>query len=157
MKPFRLLLATLLAATMVSCDQVGDESDHKIAFPASAKNFQNRGDSNKIEPDRGIVTIMEIERKDLGAFVAQLKITERRRPAKEQGDPTEHAWNVWPQDAKTFVPGNKIYTGFKKTWNAVPVPEEMLSCQSPASDWLHVEVWGLPENQALLKIYTDWN
>lgn len=100
---------------------------------------------------------MDIDRKDLDAFLAQLKITDRRRPAKDQGDPTENGWNVWPQDAKTFVPGNKVYSGFKKTWNGDPVPEEMLSCQSTAGDWLHVEVWGLPEGKVLLKVYTDWN
>ena len=101
--------------------------------------------------------MLEIDRKDIAAFVAQLKITERRKPSKEQGDPTENGWNVWPQDAKTFVPGNKVYSGFKKTWNGVPVPEEMLSCQSTAGDWLHVEVWGLPEGKVLLKVFTDWN
>ena len=137
--------------------QVGDESDHKITFPASAKNIQNRGNSNKAQPDRGIATMFEIDRKDLDAFVAQLKITERRRPAQKQGDPTKNGWNVWPQDAKTFVPGDETYGGFKKTWNTAPIPEEMLSCQSPTGDWLHVEVWGLPEKKVLLKIFTDWN
>jgi hypothetical protein len=157
MKLFLLLLVVLLTATITACEQVGDESDHKIAFPASAKNIQNRGDSNKIQPDRGIATLLEIDRNDLAAFVVQLKITERRRPVKEQGDPTNNDWNVWPQDAKTFVPGNEIYGGFKKTWNIAPVPEEMLSCKSTAGDWLHVEVWGLSEKAVLLKIFTDWN
>ncbi len=143
MKPFRLLITAFLALLLVACDQVGDESDHKIVFPASAKNIQNRGDS--------------IDRKDLVAFEGQLKITERRKPAKDQGDPTENGWNVWPQGAKSFVPGNKVYSGFNKTWNGVPVPEEMLSCQSTAGDWLHVEVWGLPEGKVLLKVFTQWN
>jgi hypothetical protein len=157
MKPFRLLITAFLALLLVACDQVGDESDHKIVFPASAKNIQNRGDSNKIQPDRGIATMLEIDRKDLVAFEGQLKITERRKPAKDQGDPTENGWNVWPQGAKSFVPGNKVYSGFNKTWNGVPVPEEMLSCQSTAGDWLHVEVWGLPEGKVLLKVFTQWN
>jgi len=157
MKPFLLLLVALLAVTITACNQVGDESDHKIVFPASAKNIQNRGDSNRVQPDRGIATLLEIDRKDLDAFETQLKITGRRKPAKDQGDPTENGWNVWPQDAKTHVPADKVYSGFKKTWNGVPVPEEMLSCQSTAGDWLHVEVWGLPEEKVLLKVYTDWN
>jgi hypothetical protein len=101
--------------------------------------------------------MLEIDRKDLDAFVAQLKITERRRPAQEKGDPTKNGWNVWPQDAKTFVPTNEVYGGFKKTWNTEPAPEEMLSCQSPVGDWLHVEIWNISDKMVLLKIFTDWN
>lgn len=157
MKTTKLLLTVLLASTMMAHSQVGDESDHKIAFPASAKNIQNRGDSNKAQPDRGIATILDIDRKDLDAFLAQLKITDRRKPAKDHGDPTKNGWNVWPNNAKTLVPGNDVYSGFKKTWATAPVPEEMLSCKSPAGDWLHVEVWGLPEGKVLLKVFTDWN
>jgi hypothetical protein len=162
MKPYSLLLVAFLAVTVAACVpkkpvQVGDESDHKIAFPESTKNIQNRGNSNKTQPDRGIATMLEIDRKDLDAFVAQLKITERRRPAEEKGDPTKNGWNVWPQDAKTFVPTNEAYGGFKKTWTTEPAPEEMLSCQSPVGDWLHVEVWDLSDKKVLLKIFTDWN
>ena len=101
--------------------------------------------------------MVEIDRKELDAFIANLKITERRRPALAEGDPTVNGFNVWPQDSKTFVPGNKVYSGFKKTWKNDPKPEEMFSCESPAGDWLHVEVWGLSEDKVLLKIFTDWN
>jgi hypothetical protein len=158
MKLIRLLLMALLSAAMTACDQVGDESDHEIVFPASAANFQNRGNSRiKILPDRGIATLVEIDRKDLDAFLAQLKISGRRKPAKEQGDPTMNGWNVWPHDARTFVPGNEVFSGFKKTWDVEPVPIEMLSCQSPAGDWLHVEIWKLSDTKVLLKLFTDWN
>jgi hypothetical protein len=162
MSHYPLLLTALLAASITACvpkkpEQVGDESDHKIVLPASAKHIQNRGNSNQAQTDRGIATLLEIDRKDLDAFVAQLKITNRRRPTKDQGDPTENGWNVWPNDAKTYVPGNEVYSAFKKTWNTAPVPEEMLSCQSPAGDWLHVEVWGLTEKKVLLKLFTAWN
>ena len=158
MKLIRLLLMALLSVTMTACDQVCDESDHKIVFPASAANIQSRGNSGiKILPDRGIATLVEIDRKDLDAFLKQLKINERRKPAKEQGDPTVNGWNVWPHDAKSFVPGNDVYSGFKKTWDVEPVPVEMLSCQSPAGDWLHVEIWNLSDTKVLLKLFTDWN
>lgn len=157
MKPIRFLLMALLSVAITACDQIGDESDHKIVFPASATNFQNRGNSNKVLPDRGIATLVEIDRKDLDAFLAQLKINERRKPAKEQGDPTVNGWNVWPHDARTFVPGNEVFSGFKKTWDVDPVPIEMLSCQSPAGDWLHVEIWNLSETKVLLKLFTQWN
>jgi hypothetical protein len=157
MKLVRLLFMAILSVTITACDQAGDESDHKIVFPASATNFQNHGNSNRFLPDRGIATLVEIDRKDLDAFLAQLKINERRRPVKEQGDPTANGWNVWPHDAKTFVPGNQVFNGFKKTWDVEPVPVEMLSCQSPAGDWLHVEIWNLSDTKVLLKLFTDWN
>jgi hypothetical protein len=156
MKPIQLLITALLALLMVACDQVGDESDHKIVFPASAKNIQNRGNSGRSLLDRGLATMMEIDRKDLEAFVAQLTITERRKPAQATGDPTINGWNVWPQGAKTFVPGNKVYGGFNKTWDTAPVPEEMLSCKSPNGMFLHVEVWGMQDEKVLLKLYTWW-
>ena len=162
MSRFPQLITVLLAITLVACvaenpEQVGDESDHKIVLPASVSNIQNRGDSNLEQPDRGIATLLEIDRKDLKGFVAQLKITDRQRPAKQQGDPTVNGWNVWPQASKTFVPGNEVYAGFKKTWTTAPTPEEMLSCQSQAGDWLHVEIWKLSDTKVLLKLYTDWN
>ena len=156
MKPIQLLITAFLALLIVACDQVGDESDHKIVFPASAKNIQNRGNSGSSLLDRGLATMMEIDRKDLEAFVDQLTITERRKPAQGTGDPTINGWNVWPQGAKTFVPGNKVYGGFNKTWDTAPVPEEMLSCQSPTGMFLHVEVWGMQDEKVLLKLYTWW-
>lgn len=157
MKPIRWLIVVLISVATIACDQVADESDHKLVFPASAKNFQNRGDSNSALPDRGIATLVEIDHKDLDGFEKQLKITERRKPTKDQGDPTVNGWNVWPRGAQTFVPGNEVYSGFKKTWDVEPVPIEMLSCESPAGDWLHVEIWSLSDTKTLLKLYTDWN
>jgi hypothetical protein len=156
MKPIQLLITAFLALLIVACDQVGDESDHKIVFPASAKNIQNRGNSGSSLLDRGLATMLEIDRKDLEAFVAQLTITERRKPAQATGDPTINGWNVWPQGAKTFVPGNKIFGGFNKTWDTAPVPEEMLNCQSPTGMFLHVEVWGMQDEKVLLKLYSWW-
>lgn len=157
MKTSLFLLVALLAATVTACKQAGDESDHKLVFPKSAGNFQNRGNSNKTLLDRGIATLVEIDGSDLDRFVAKLKITERRKPVQNHGDPTVNGWNIWPQDAKTFVPGNKIFGGFKKTWNVEPVPVEMLSCQSEVGDWLHVEIWKLSDTKTLLKLFTDWN
>jgi hypothetical protein len=154
---WKLLLMALLSFAMTACNESGDATDHKIAFPASAANFQNRGNSQIGFLDRGIATLVVIDRKDLDGFLAQLKINERRRPAKEKGDPTVNGWNVWPQDARTFVPGNDVFSGFKKTWDVEPVPIEMLSCQSPAGDWLHVEIWNLSDTGVLLKIFTQWN
>lgn len=152
-----LLLMALLSFAMTACDQVGDASDHKIVFPASAANFQNRGNSQIGFLDRGIATLLDIDRRDLDVFLSQLKISERRKPVKEQGDPTVNGWNVWPHDARTFVPGNEVFSGFKKTWDLEPVPIEMLSCQSPAGDWLHVEIWNLSDTRVLLKLHTAWN
>lgn len=152
-----ILLVALFSVAITACDKVNDEYDHKIVLPASAANIQNRGRSNSVLPDGGIATLMDIDRKDLNTFLAQLKITERRSPAIERGDPTVNGWNVWPRDAKTFVPGNEEYGGFKKTWAVEPVPIEMLSCQSPAGDWLHVEIWSLSDTKVLLKLFTQWN
>lgn len=157
MKRIYWILTALILFAIFAYYQVPDESGHGLVFPASAQNFQNRGDSKLALFDRGIATLVEIDRKDLSQFEEQLKISERRKPTKDQGDPMINGWNVWPQDAKTFVPGNDVYGGFKKTWNAEPVPFEMLSCESPAGDWLHVEIWSMSDTKLLLKLYTDWN
>jgi hypothetical protein len=39
--------------------------------------------------------MMEIDRKDLEAFVAQLAVKEHRKPSKTTGDPTINGWNVF--------------------------------------------------------------
>jgi hypothetical protein len=154
-----VLTSFLCASVLVACEKKGngDESDHKIAMPPSAKNIQNRGNSDSVMTDRGIATILEFDQKDIEAFIKQLKVTKRSKPDVNVGDPTVNGWNVWPKAGQTFVPGNKQYSGFKKTWDKNPTPEEMLSCQSPAGDWLHVEIWRFSDTKLLLKIYTDWN
>ena len=81
MNLIRLLLIATISIAIAACDQKADVSHHKLDFPASAKNFQNRGDSHRAIPDRGIATLVEINRKDLDAFEKQLKITERHQPA----------------------------------------------------------------------------
>lgn len=154
---FISILATLTLFVTSSCSkQDGDEFDHQLVFPTSAKNFQNAGDSQRGFLDRGIVTVFEMDQGDLKEFLKQLEIDDRRKPLKKAGDPTTNGWNVWPQDANSWVPANKVYDGLKKAWIGDAVPVEMLSCQSPVGDWLHVEIWKLEET-LLLKIYTDWN
>ena len=162
MKNLALFLFLFSVFMSVGClqkksSQVGDESDHGIVFPKSAKNFQNLGDSTSWLPDRGIATVFELEGEELEEFLKQLQIEDRREPIKKAGDPLVNGWNVWPQNAKSAVPGNEQYSGFKKTWKGEAIPQEMLSCGSATGDWLHVEVWKLPGETNLLKLYTDWN
>ena len=162
MKIWPAALSLFFALAGVGClqknsHQVGDETDHGIVFPASAKNFQNFGDSTSWLPDRGIATLFELDENELNQFLKPLQVQERRDPLKKKGDPTVNGWNVWPKNVRTVIPANKQYRGFKNTWIGEAVPQEMLSCQSPAGDWLHVEIWELPEGNNLLKLYTDWN
>ena len=133
------------------------KTKHGLVLPDSAKNIQNSGNEDLDVPDRGIVTLCEVSAMDLKRFLKELKITDRKQPIKKAGSPTINGWNVWPKNAKTFVPGNEEYSNLKKNWEGEASPEYMLSCTSPVGDWLHVEVWTLNNGNALLKLYTDWN
>ena len=133
------------------------EREHGIALPISATNIQCRGDASRGFLDRGAATLFEMSTNDLARFISQLRINSRSAPAQASGDPTVNGYNVWPSGSPTFVPGNSQYGGFHRTWQAQPVPIEMLSCSSPKGDWLHVELWRLEESRVLVKMYTDWN
>ena len=134
------------------------EKEHGFSLPASSKNIQCRGDAWPGFLDRGASTLFEMDESELASFKSGLKITDHAFPAVAgPGDPLINGWNVWPTTAKSFVPGNAQYGGFKRTWSGDAVPVEMLSCTSPVGDWLHVEFWKLPGKSLLVKMFTDWN
>ena len=105
--------------------------------------------------DRAIATMFELDQADVQRFIRQLKITSRDGPEKTgPGNPCRNGSNVWPQKARTYVPGN--IGDFKRTWTNDAIPIEMISCDSPRGDWLHVEIWSVGDH-ALIKLCTDWN
>jgi len=133
------------------------EREHGIELPPSATHIQSRGDAWRGFFDRGALTMFEMSSNDVSRLVAQLKVKSRRPPVRRSGDPTENGYNVWPGGSPTFVPGNSVYEGLKRTWHGEAVPIEMLSCSSSTGDWLHVELWRLESGMVLVKMYTDWN
>ncbi len=156
---FAVLLATSCSPTsnvgggLVSNSSV--ESAQGLKLPPSARNCQERRVGRFV--DHGILSLFELDQTEVQKFVAQLKIKSRNPPAKTgTGDPCLNGWNVWPENAATFVPGNKELGGLKRTWTTEATPIEMLSCSSPKGDWLHVEIWSVGDH-ALIKLYTDWN
>ena len=140
-------------AGLVSGKRVEDA--HGLKLPASARNFQQRRVGRLF--DHGILSLFEMDENEVQQFVVQLKIKSRSPPAKAGvGNPCLNGWNVWPENSATFVPGNEALEGLKATWTGEARPVEMLSCGAPKGDWLHVEIWSVGE-QALIKVYTDWN
>lgn len=160
------MLAPLYGAFIVFCvyvftmsdSRMRAEAEHGIKLPPSARHLQCRGDAGLAVLDRGASTMFEMDGKDLAEFVAQLRITSRAAPVSTaNADPLINGYNVWPQDSPTAVPGNAQYGGFRPTWERSATPVEMLSCESPTGDWLHVELWRLERGSMLVKMYTDWN
>jgi hypothetical protein len=153
------LVLIWLVVFVMQGSRVRAEHEHGIRLPPTATNIQCRGDAwLRILPDRGAATIFEMSTNDLTAFVAQLKITSRGAPVRTtNADPLINGYNIWPTNSKSFVPGGSQYGGFKCTWSGEPIPIEMLSCASPKGDWLHVELWKLPGDSLLVKMFTDWN
>ena len=138
--------------------RVRAEREHGIKLPSTAVNIQCRGNAWHGFLDRGATALFEINGNDLAEFSGQFHVRSRRTPVRTSpADPLINGWNVWPQDARSHVPSNLEYGGFKRTWTGEAVPIEMLSCDSPTGDWLHVEFWKLPEASWLVKMYTDWN
>lgn len=135
------------------------EDEHGIKLPLSATEIQSRKNAFSWRTifDRGVATIFEMNTAELGDFENQLKINSRSAPVIAVGNPMVNGYNVWPKDSPTFVPGNKEYGGFVKTWNHPTTPIEMLSCKSPKGDQLHVEIWKINEAKSLVKLYTDRN
>jgi len=107
--------------------------------------------------DHGVLSLFEIDKRDLDPFLRQLKVNWRSTPAKTgPGDPCLNGWNVWPKGSRTFVPGNSELQGLRSTWSGPATPVEMLSCKGSKGDWLHVEIWSIGDHP-LIKLYTDWN
>ena len=134
------------------------EHEHGIKLPVSAKKIQCRGNAWFGLFDRGATTIFEMNSEELDSFLKQITINSRNGPAKSgPGDPLVNGWNVWPEGSPTFVPGNEVYGSFEKTWLGEVVPLEMLSCDSPTGDWLHIEIWSISNDLILVKMFTEWN
>lgn len=129
------------------------EGAHGVELPHSAKNLQQQ--SWGLLMDRAKASIFEIDQADVQQFISQLRVRSRMGPAKTgPGNPCLNGSNVWPLNAPTYVPGN--FDAFKRTWTGEAIPIEMLSCDSPKGDWLHVEIWSVG-NHGLIKLCTDWN
>jgi hypothetical protein len=163
-RPFMALIAAAMAVGVwfmrppPSDPRVRSEQIHGIHLPLSASKIQCRGGAWYWAPDRGEATLFEMKAAELANFVAGLSIKSRNSPERiGPADPTVNGWNVWPDTAKSFVPGNRQYGGFSQTWSGDAIPVEMLSCESPRGDWLHVEYWKLPGDLLLVKMFTDWN
>lgn len=155
--PTITLLAFMLLVGCETDPQSRAETVHGLSFPASSEALQNSGNAPSLFPDRGLVTLLEIAAADLRPFLTQLTIEEKREPLLAKGSPLQNGWNVWPHDSKSCVPGNEVFAQLKQTWEGEAVPRQMMSCASPTGDWLHLEIWDLPEQRVLLKLYTDWN
>jgi hypothetical protein len=136
------------------------EYEHGIKLPASAVAIQCRGDGwlRKSPFHGGGATAMfEMDPADTAAFLAPLHVRSRTAPALATGDPTVNGWNVWPQGAPTFIPGNRQFGGFHRSWSGEAVPVEMVSCDSPEGGWwLHLEFWKLESGMTLVKMGTQW-
>jgi hypothetical protein len=161
---FSALVTTLLLAGACSRDSAGGqrlvgkkavENAHGVSLPGSVRNCQQKKHGGFL--DHGIVTLFELDPSEVQQFVAQLRINSRHLPAKTGiGNPCVNGWNVWPPQSDTFVPGSRELEGLRATWSGEATPIEMLSCDSPKGDWLHVEIWRV-NNGALIKLYTNWN
>lgn len=154
---FSLVVIMLLPAPSETAEKqrLRVEKAHGIKLPASARNYQHISVGGYF--DRGELSVFELDEKDVSALVSTLSIKTRSAPVQPGvGDPRRNGWNVWPTGSPTFVPGNKSFNRLKRTWEGPATPVEMLSCDSPVGDWLHVEIWSVGDH-ALLKIYTDWN
>jgi hypothetical protein len=132
------------------------EHGHGLRLPPSAREIQNRGEFLAFL-DHGLASVFEMHTNEMPVLLAQLAVRARTAPVRASGDPTANGYNVWPEDAPTFVPGNDQYSGFQRTWKREATPLEMLSCASTTGDWLHVEFWSLEPDRVLVKLYTDWN
>ena len=132
------------------------EQAHGVTVPPSATNFQQRQLGIALL-DHGILSLFELSTADTEIFLKQLNVKAKHSSISTVGDPLEAGWNVWPPNAETFVPGNtSLSAGLKQTWSGRAEPIQMFSCQPPKGDWLHVEIWAIP-NGRLIKMYTDWN
>lgn len=112
------------------------EREHGIVLPPSASGFRCAGDAWRKFFDRGASSIFILESKDLPAFKSQLSVNTQ---------------------AATHIPGNEIYQGIMHPWRPDASPLEVLSCDSPTGDWLHVEIWPIDDMHVAIWMYTDWN
>ena len=132
------------------------KSIHGIQLPPSATHFQTHGNRWR---HGGSAAMFECAYADLADWMSTLPVRTKIDPANgDVGNPCTNGYNCWPTNAPTWVPGNREFGGFTNTWTGATRPVVMLSCDSPAGDWLHVEIWRKShDGNAVVKIYTDWN
>jgi hypothetical protein len=106
------------------------ERAHGLKLPASARNLQHRKWGNFL--DKTVFSLFEIDKKDLPAFIGQLKIKARDLPGKQgSADPRDNSWNVWPPGAVKHLRLDLSFAGLSRTWSGEAVPSEILICASP--------------------------
>lgn len=135
------------------------EVEQGMKLPASARNFQCKGDAHRGFLDRGSLVMFEMSRSELSPFVKTLPIKDRCLPLSNSGDPTKngYAGSAWGKNTSVVTPGNEQYGGLRKTWSGLATPMEAFGCASPVGDWLCVQLWELENGDLLVKMYTDWN
>jgi len=155
---FVSLLAFVGCGTTPSDPRAKAETGHGLSLPSSAQHIQSVGDAWRGFLDRGAVTLFEMDSGELSTFLSQITVNSRSGPAKSgPGDPCVGGWNVWPVGSPTACPGNPEYSGFTSTWSGATIPLEMMSCESPVGDSLHIEVWAVAPTGLVIKLCTDWN
>lgn len=159
-----LLLLTLLwayAYAMIWTNtRFRAQREHGIPLPSSARDIQCRGDAYLPIPDRGALTLFEMDEAEMADFADQLQpaatITALVNAAPV--DPLKSAQS-WARTGRlsSFVPGNVRNSTLLQTWKGPAHPiKAFLNCRSPVGDWLHVEFYSI-EDGVLVKMYTDWN
>jgi hypothetical protein len=136
---FLIFLALVLGLPFIG-GFVGDSAirvrrEHGLRLPASASNFECRGDAWLCIMDRGASSAFEIASNDLRGFVAQLKTRQ--------------------SDSDSLIPGNSQYR-LSAPWRSGARLASYL-CDSPTGDWLYVEVWPIDAVRVGICLYTDWN
>ncbi len=89
--------------------------------------------------DRGAASAFEIAQRDLGSFIAQLRIREAS-----------------PGAFGKIFPSNPQYQ-IRVPWGASAEGITTYYCYSSTGDFLDVEVWQIDESRVGICLYTDWN
>jgi len=105
-----LLCAIGLMGLAAACNRTQPCSDvekaHGLRLPSSARNCQTVRAKGMV--DHGVLSMFELNQKDLMLFTNQLIVKSTQLPTRQlNGDPCINGWNVWPTNSQTFVPGNR--------------------------------------------------
>ena len=135
-----------------------DEKTHGISFPHSAKKFQTCVYEKSDEDSGGVATIFEIKQSELGEFMSGIEIQKFELPEKMAVPENllSNSRKIWMKGLLTYFPDNKQEEGFKKFWKGRTFPMQAISCNSNVGEWLHVEVWRLPAQICIVKLFTKY-
>jgi len=124
------------------------EREHGIQLPASARDFQCKGDAWGGFMDMGARALFLIDVSDLPSLLKELDIHEKNLLLADSPNAGLNS---------AFKSNTPTRGGFRQIWDGDAEPMGTVQCGSKRGDSLNVALWQVRHGLVAVNLHTDWN